>query len=248
MIDPVGAELERRAAIAWPWRQALLAALTVHLAAAGAVLLAGRAHHRPLLLPSVQVRLGVVPPAPARPASPAGSPSRAAAAPAPAARTVARPPTKPAKAAAPDRRAAAPKSLAPTAPAETVPESVAADGAAGAAGAEPSPLVAGSGGLALQAGGAAGGEPFPYDYYLQRLLGAIEANWYRPPAPDGTRCRVLCRIDRGGRLVESGIESASAVAAFDRAALRAVYAAAPFPPLPQGFGGATLTLHLDFGP
>ncbi|MBP1619594.1 MAG: TonB terminal [Acidobacteria bacterium] len=59
---------------------------------------------------------------------------------------------------------------------------------------------------------------------------------------------MLSRIDRGGRLVESGIELPSGVAAFDRAALRAVYAAAPFPPLPQGFGGSTLTLHLDFGP
>jgi hypothetical protein len=29
--------------------------------------------------------------------------------------------------------------------------------------------------------------------------------------------------------------------------LRAVYAANPLPPLPQGFGGNTLTLHLDFG-
>jgi hypothetical protein len=26
-----------------------------------------------------------------------------------------------------------------------------------------------------------------------------------------------------------------------------VYAAIPLPPLPQGFGGTTLTLHLEFG-
>ena len=243
MIDPVGAELERRAAVVWPWRPALLAALIIHVGAAGAVLLAGRAHRRPLLLPSVQVRLGVVPPSALAPSPPAGAPRSAAAArPAPA-RPAARPPAKPARAVSPPRQGAAPK-VVPTAPAEP-PSDVAGAGPAGAA---PGSLLAAGGGLALQAGGAGGGEPFPYDYYLQRLLAAIEANWYRPPAPDGSRCRVLCRIDRGGRLVESGIESPSGVAAFDRAALRAVYAAAPFPPLPQGFGGSTLTLHLDFGP
>jgi TonB family protein len=59
---------------------------------------------------------------------------------------------------------------------------------------------------------------------------------------------VRCRIDRSGRLLEAGIEEESVVAAFDRAALRAIFAAAPFPPLPQGFSGQSLTLHLDFGP
>ena len=76
----------------------------------------------------------------------------------------------------------------------------------------------------------------------------MESNWYRPPAPAETRCRVRCRVDRTGRLLEAGIEESSGVAAFDRAALRAVYAATPLPPLPQGFSGQALTVHLDFGP
>ena len=246
MIDPVSDELERRAVVSWPWRSALLAALIVHVATAGTVLLASRTHRRPLLLPSVQVRLGVVAPAPAGPAArPAPPRSAALARPAPA------PPRAAAKAAAaalPASRRVAPNTAVPTAPAELPADGAAAEGGGAAAGPQPGTVAAGTGGLAVQSGDGTGGEPFPYDYYLQRLLGAIEANWFRPPAPEGTRCRVLCRIDRGGRLVESGIESPSGVAAFDRAALRAVYAAAPFPPLPQGFGGATLTLHLDFGP
>jgi TolA protein len=247
VIDPVSDELERRAVVSWPWRSALLAALTVHVATAGTVLLASRTHRRPLLLPSVQVRLGVVAPVPAGPAArPAPPRSAAVARPAPA------PTRAPAKAAADApsaSRRVAPKAAVPTAPAELPAEGAAAEGGGTAAGPQPGTVVAaGTGGLAVQSGDGAGGEPFPYDYYLQRLLGAIEGNWFRPPAPDGTRCRVLCRIDRDGRLLESGIEAPSAVPAFDRAALRAVYAAAPFPPLPQGFGGATLTLHLDFGP
>ena len=248
MIDPVGAELERRAAVAWPWRPALLAALIVHVAAAGAILLAGRMPRRPLLLPSVQVRLGVVPPSAAAPAPRPGAPravtTRGPAPARPAAHAAAKSVSPPAPAA----HKTAPKTSAAAVPTEPTSGGSGAAGDVVAGAPAPGTLVAGGGGLALQAGGAGGGEPFPYDYYLQRLLGAIEANWYRPPAPDGSRCRVLCRIDRGGRLVESGIESPSGVAAFDRAALRAVYAAAPFPPLPQGFGGSTLTLHLDFGP
>ena len=91
-------------------------------------------------------------------------------------------------------------------------------------------------------------EVFPFTYYLNRVLGSIEGNWFKPPVPPDTRCRVRCRIDRSGLLIEAGIEEPSAVAAFDRAALRAVYASAPYPPLPLGFTGASLTLHLEFGP
>jgi len=79
-------------------------------------------------------------------------------------------------------------------------------------------------------------------------LALIESNWFRPPDAPESRCRVLCRLDRSGRLIEAGIEQPSQTPAFDRAALRAVYASSPFPPLPQGYGGGTLTLHLEFGP
>lgn len=91
-------------------------------------------------------------------------------------------------------------------------------------------------------------ESFPFAYYINRVLGSIESNWFKPPVPADTRCRIRCRIDRSGRIVEAGIAQASSVPAFDRAALRAVYASAPFPPLPLGFSGAYLTLNLEFGP
>ncbi len=105
------------------------------------------------------------------------------------------------------------------------------------------------GGVGLGSGGAgATDESFPFAYYLNRVLAIIESNWFRPPAAPGTQCRVLCRIERSGRLVEAGIEVPSTTPAFDRAALRAVYASAPLPPLPQGYSGSTLTLHLEFGP
>jgi len=108
------------------------------------------------------------------------------------------------------------------------------------------PSRAGAVGLGSSSGGVE--EPFPFTYYLERFVSAVESNWFRPPTPAGTTCRVRCRVDRSGRLVEAGIETPSGVAAFDRAALRAIYASTPFPPLPQGFAGSSLTLHLDFGP
>jgi TonB family protein len=107
--------------------------------------------------------------------------------------------------------------------------------------------VTAAGGIALGVASGGGEEPFPFIYYLNRVLAIIESNWYRPLAPPDTRCRVRCVIERSGRLVEAGLEQESASPAYDRAALRAVYAANPLPPLPQGFGGNTLTLHLDFG-
>ncbi|MBI5280324.1 MAG: TonB C-terminal domain-containing protein [Candidatus Solibacter usitatus] len=100
----------------------------------------------------------------------------------------------------------------------------------------------------MSSGSNGGDDSFPYAYYLSRLLGVIESNWFRPPSPPGTKCRVLCRLDRSGRLLDTGIEESSGTPAFDRAALRAVYSSAPFPPLPQGWIGSTLTIHLEFGP
>ena len=237
MKDPVGEFLEQRDALPWPWRRALAAAVALHLAVALLALLAPRVRPRPLTLPSVQVRLAPALPqaatAPPGEARPRPAPPRPAAAPAPKSR--------PAKAAPVKKAAPAPPAAEPgrtyTTDAPTSPEPAAEPG-----------LRSASGSLALATGGTGAEESFPYEYYLTRLLSAIEANWFSPPGAGPTRCRVRFRIDRSGKLLEAGIEEASTVPSFDRAALRAVFAASPFPPLPQGFGGSALTIHLEFGP
>ncbi len=240
MIDPVSDELERRAREPWPWRSSLAVALALHATIALMAVFTPPSQHSALRRPSVQVRLGVrMPPA----TQPAAAPRPASAAPAPVPESR-RPATATKRAPA---AAASPAKASTTgrAPARPEPEQVdPGEGAAPGTGTPGSFAVSGAGGL--RAGPA--GEDFPYAYYLERLLAIIEGAWFRPPAPDGTRCRVLCRIDRSGRLLEAGIEQPSVVPAFDRAALRAVYAGAPYPPLPQGFGGSSLTLHLEFGP
>jgi protein TonB len=238
MIDPVSKELERREHLDVPWKWAVFGALALHLAVAATFLLAPTKRPRALSLPRIQVRISAVPmPAPARarpaPAAPTKPPAPVRS-PKPAAKRAAEPPPKHA---IPPKKAA--KQVAPAPAEEPEPAAPAAP---------PGAPAASAGGIALGVGGTGGEDSFPFSYYLNRVVSLIESNWFRPPATAGSRCRVRCVIDRSGRLVEAGLEQESQVPAFDRAALRAVYAAVPFPPLPQAFGGNTLTLHLEFGP
>lgn len=257
MNDPVSRELEERARARQPWVPALVAAVFVHASVAVALVVLPDKPRRALSLPSVQVRLGAlsVPlpeqqpapgPPPAPPVREAPAPPRAAPAVEPRVAPPASPRPAPARTPPPPQRQ--PQST--PAPATAQQDSGAATDPAGRPDPAPSPatdLPSGSGvGLGSGSRGATD-EHFPYAYYLDRILATIQENWFRPAAPSDTRCRIRCRLDRSGRILEAGIESPSGLAAFDRAALRAVYAAAPFPPLPQGFGGSTLTLYLEFG-
>jgi len=242
MIDPVSAELELRERLSLPWKPALAAAVALHALAATVLLLVPARRTRPLLLPSVLVRF-VAPAALAHPhpSSATGTPQHATA-PMPTAAQSAPPralahtkPTPP--------KAAAEKRLASAGPTAAV----AANPPTAGAGAATAPGLTGHG-VGVDAGTGNDGEAFPFSYYLERVLAAIEQSWFKPAVAPETRCRVLCRVERSGRLVEAGIEEVSAVPAYDRAALRAVYAASPFPPLPQAYTGTVLTLHLEFGP
>jgi TonB family protein len=254
VIDPVSAELIERGRLDLPWRRAFAGALALHLSAAAFLLLASTHHPRPLYLPNVKVRIGPLPIAmPARSSAPPAQASTAPAAPqhpAPA-----RPPErKPAPKSLPSRPAAQAKQPS-SAVAPPISERHASVPAASSEASSEDRSTGREGGLSSPSGtiglgqGATGiEESFPHAYYLTRMLGLIESNWFRPDAPAGTKCRLRCRVDRNGRLLEAGLEEASAWPAFDRAALRAIYASAPFPPLPQGYTGAYLTIHLEFGP
>jgi len=242
MIDPVSAELELRARLSLPWKPALAAAVALHALAVIALLLAPARRTRPLLLPSVLVRF-VAPAALAhlQPPSATGTTQRVTASAPPAARSAPTRALTHAKPAPP--KATAEKSLASAGPTAAG----AANASTASGGAATAPGLTGHG-VGVDAGTGNDGEAFPFSYYLERVLAAIEQSWFKPAVAPETRCRVLCRVERSGRLLEAGIEDASAVPAFDRAALRAVYAASPFPPLPQAYTGTVLTLHLEFGP
>jgi protein TonB len=222
-----------------------------HAAFLVAVLLAGRPRRLPVAIPiSLPVRV-VSPAALGRPeARPAPSPAAPVAEPAPPkARPViekkldekavpsarAMPAPKPAKAKPTPPKAAAPAKGAP--PAVDLPAAPGVpSGTAGLTG----------GALSFGADVAAFDADFPFSYYVQQLVSLIGANWFRPDAPDETVCTVSFRIQRSGQIADVRVETTSGVSYYDRAAVRAVFAANPLPPLPTDYRNEQLGVHLRF--
>lgn len=254
-MDPVSrvlADRERNPPRMLPW---VVLAATLHGLVVAAAFAYGRATAaRPAHLPVVSVKLirperppgppagssqprPTAAPATPRPA-PAATPIPAAPAATPAAR---REPTAPPRSRASDRAMTAPEGAASPIPTE-VAEPEPAGGGTG---------TGGGGGLSLGEGG--GGEQiagvpadFHFSYYIERMLALIESRWYKPAVAKGTRTRVRFRIQSDGRLDAIEIEESSGHPSFDRAALRALYASNPLPPLPPAYTQSSLTVHLSF--
>jgi protein TonB len=116
----------------------------------------------------------------------------------------------------------------------------------------PPPAPVGGGGSGLSVGESAGsgtaGIPadFHFTYYIERMLALIESRWYKPVVASGSRARVGFVILKDGRLEGIRLEESSGIPSFDRAAMRAIYAANPLPPLPPAYGKPSLTVHLSF--
>jgi protein TonB len=85
---------------------------------------------------------------------------------------------------------------------------------------------------------------FTYDYYLDRMLAMIEAQWLRPRVEQPIEAMVHFRIHGDGRLTDLELVTSSGINAFDVAALRAVEKAAPFPPLPTSYRSESLGVNL----
>lgn len=105
-------------------------------------------------------------------------------------------------------------------------------------------------GFALPGIGSAGvtgleGGDFPYTIYVNQMLSKIGRNWKRPQAGE-LLAQVYYVIERDGRVRDVEIEKSSGNASFDRAALRAIIDSAPLPPLPFGYAGTWLGVHLTF--
>lgn len=226
--------------------------LLAHAAFVAAVLLAGRPRRAPVAIPiSLPVRV-VSPAALGRPeAAPVHAPAAPTAAPLPEpakARPViekkpdekiqpspnAMPALKSAKAKPTPPKAAAPGRGAP--PVELPAAAGLPNGTAGATG----------GALSFGADVAAFDADFPFSYYVQQLVSLIGANWFRPDAADGAVCTVAFRIQRSGQVADVKVEASSGISYYDRAAVRAVYAANPLPPLPIDYRNEQLGVHLRF--
>ena len=85
---------------------------------------------------------------------------------------------------------------------------------------------------------------FKFGYYIDQLLGAIDAKWARPNMGGDVRAIVSFRIQRNGSLTDLEVAESSGYNSFDLAALRAVQNASPFPPLPRGYKHDSLGVRL----
>jgi len=105
---------------------------------------------------------------------------------------------------------------------------------------QPDVPVGGSGVTQLEGG------DFPYSIYIERMKTLIGSHWFRPQVADSTAAIVYFAIDRDGTIRDANVETASGNGLYDRAALRAVLEASPLPPLPFGYSGTYLGVHLKF--
>jgi TolA protein len=89
---------------------------------------------------------------------------------------------------------------------------------------------------------------FPFGYFLAAIERRVSENWFSAVSEGaaGLTCIVYFRLMRDGSVSDSRVETSSGNAYFDRAALRAVKSAAPFPPLPRAFTDAFLGIHFTF--
>ena len=93
--------------------------------------------------------------------------------------------------------------------------------------------------------GLEGGD-FQYPLYIEQMKRLIGGHWTRPAAGDQTTATIYFVIDRDGTIRDVKQEIASGSGLYDRAALRAVLESSPLPPLPFGYNGTFLGVHLKF--
>lgn len=83
-----------------------------------------------------------------------------------------------------------------------------------------------------------------YDYYLDRMLALIHAQWIRPPTEGEVRAVVRFTVRRSGEIDDVELVELSGFNTFDLAALRAVRNAGPLPPLPSSYRKESLRVTL----
>jgi TonB family protein len=86
---------------------------------------------------------------------------------------------------------------------------------------------------------------FKFPPYLAIVRDKVERNWNPPPGAKGAKVKVTFRVLRSGRVGEAKLQDSSGNFYFDQAAMRAILASSPFPPLPEGFFKEYETFSVD---
>ena len=93
------------------------------------------------------------------------------------------------------------------------------------------------------------GPIFRFPSYLQNMENKISGQWTPPGLAlqeEGVGAIIRFNVTKEGRIEAIEVEKSSGNNQFDQAAMRAVYAAAPLPPLPEGLNEDRLNVHFSF--
>ncbi|HRC86905.1 MAG TPA: energy transducer TonB, partial [Thermoanaerobaculia bacterium] len=85
---------------------------------------------------------------------------------------------------------------------------------------------------------------FTYDYYLDRMLALISAQWTRPPTEGEVKAVLSFTVQKSGEIAELELAEGSGFNSFDLAALRAVRNTGRLPPLPASYRKGFLRVTL----
>lgn len=88
------------------------------------------------------------------------------------------------------------------------------------------------------------GRPFPFPWYLEQVYRKVTRNWR--PTSNTLQATVHFRIAANGRTSDVDVHESSGNFLYDQAARRAVEAAGPMPPLPDGYSGDWLGVYFVF--
>jgi TonB family protein len=91
---------------------------------------------------------------------------------------------------------------------------------------------------------------FPFNYYLENMIGRISSNWLKTQVSSGLSDELFTvvkfKIYRDGKISVVEIEESCGIRALNMAAVRAIQSSAPFAPLPDGYEEEALIIHLRF--
>ncbi len=243
MRDPVAEILEERSAAASGLSGAIALSLLLHAGGAGVAIYSALRQPPPRPVTTLNIKFARAP----RPVTPTPGPvASKPKAPEPVVPRIQEPAPQPVK--APPKKAPEPpaKGTVPFSPfgrstkkgADVPPPPPPPPPSSGVAGGE---IGVGEAGVT----GLEGGD-FPYTLYLDRMKTLVGARWIRPQIATGAKTVIYFRIERDGTIRDAAVETASGNGTFDRAALRAVLETSPLPPLPFGYSGNYLGVHLTF--
>jgi len=90
-------------------------------------------------------------------------------------------------------------------------------------------------------------QDFKFSWYLVLVRDKIGQNWRPPPDARDAKARVVFAINRSGWVgnVDLDADHSSGTFGFKQAAIRAIRASNPFPPLPEEFSKKTLEFSVD---